>query len=71
MDESGEIQLMFHTDQCKMLKNRPPHKVNQSEQTFDPNEKHLRRHVVKMIIVDDDGNIAVSYAGSSNNYSLP
>lgn len=71
MDESGEIQLMFHRDQCKMLKNRPPHKVNQSEQTLDPNEKHLWRHVVKMVIVDNDGNIAVSYAGSSDNYSLP
>ncbi len=71
MDESGEIQIMIHRDQCKMLKNRPPHKVNQSHQTLDPNQKHLRRHVVKMVIVDDDGNIACSYAGASNNYSLP
>lgn len=71
LDESGEIQIMIHRDQCKMLKNRPPHKVNQSHQTLDPNQKHLWRHVVKMVIIDDEGNIACSYAGASNNYSLP
>lgn len=62
LDESGEIQIMVHRDRCKMLKNRPPHKVNQSEQTLDPNAKELWRHVVKMVIVDDDGKIACSTA---------
>ncbi|HMY80978.1 MAG TPA: NUDIX domain-containing protein [Candidatus Absconditabacterales bacterium] len=70
-DETGEIQLMFHKDQCKMLKNRQPYKVNPSDQKFDPNQKELRRHVVKMVILDEDGNIAVSHASSSDNYSLP
>lgn len=53
---------MIHRDQCKMLKNRPPHKVNHSEQTFDPNAKELWRHVVKMVIVDNEGKIACSTA---------
>ena len=71
MDESGEIQIMFHSDNLKMLKNRPPHKVNQWDQTLDPRDKHLRRHVVKMVIIDDNGKIATSYAGTWGNYSLP
>ncbi len=71
MDEFGEMQVMFHTDNLKMLKNRPPHKVNHWSQTLDPNDKHLRRHVVKMVIIDDNGKVATSYAGTRGNYSLP
>lgn len=71
LDDSWEIQLMFHRDCCKMLKNRFPHKVNPEHHIYDPNKKELWRQVVKMIIIDDDGKIAVSHAASSNNYSLP
>jgi hypothetical protein len=45
-----------------MLQNRFPHKVNHEHHLYDPNKKELWRQVVKMIIVDDDGNIAVSHA---------
>jgi lysyl-tRNA synthetase class II len=62
LDESGEMQIMFHKDACKMLKNRFPHKVNAEQIQHDPDQKHLWRHVVKMVIIDDDGNIAVSHA---------
>lgn len=71
MDETGEMQIMFHKDACKMLKNRFPHKVNAEHIQHDPNEKHLWRHVVKMVVVDDEGNIAVSHAATFDNYSLP
>jgi lysyl-tRNA synthetase class II len=60
-DESGEIQCMFHRDTCKMLQNRFPHKVNKEHQTYNPSDKHLRRNIVKMIIVDEDGNIGTSF----------
>jgi lysyl-tRNA synthetase, class II len=71
LDESWEIQIMFHKDACGYLDNRFPHKVNSEHISQNPNDKHLWRHVVKMVIVDDEGNIAVSHAGVSNNYSLP
>ena len=71
MDETWEIQIMFHTDSCKMLKNRPPQKVNGEYQSLDSSNKAAWRHIVKMVIVDDDGLIACSYAGTFNNYSLP
>ena len=71
MDESGEIQIMIHRDNCKLLKNRAPHKVNQEYQQLSPEQKQLWRHIVKMVIVDDAGKIACNYVSSSGNYSLP
>lgn len=71
MDDTGEVQIMFHKDNLKLLKNRPPHKVNQWDQKFNHSKKNLRRHVVKMVIIDDDGKVATSYAGTWGNYSLP
>lgn len=71
MDEHGEIQLMRHKDNCKLLKNRAPHKVNQEYHAIDATVKTGWRQVVKTVIIDDDGKIAVAHVATSNNYSLP
>ncbi len=71
MDEHWEIQLMWHRDNCKLLKNRAPHKVNQEHHSIDATVKTWWRQVVKTVIIDDDGKIAIAYVATSNNYSLP
>ncbi len=71
MDEHGEIQLMRHRDNCKLLKNRAPHKVNQEHHSIDATVKTWWRQVVKTVIIDDDGKIAAAHVSTAHNYSLP
>ena len=71
LDETWEIQVMRHQDQCKLLKNRVPHKVNKEFHALDATVKTWRRQIVKMVIINDEWNIIVSHVSSSDNYSLP